>query len=100
MKAPDPVRSPKLSMLWRCQYCGGRPRGNTSCCSFCLSFRRQKRIQVAFKKQNQGSGGDFYATSKKRISLRFANFVNIAVKDNKLLYRDAYKLLNLKGDTY
>lgn len=56
--------------------------------------------QVAFKKQNQGSGGDFYATSKKRISLRFATFVNGAVKDNKLLYRDAYKLLNLKGETY
>jgi hypothetical protein len=55
---------------------------------------------VAEKKERQNSGGDFYATSKKRISLRFASFVNNAVKENKLLYRDAYKLTNLKGDTY
>lgn len=46
------------------------------------------------------SGGDFYSTAKKRISLRFASFVNNAVKENRLLYRDAYKLTNLKGDTY
>lgn len=50
--------------------------------------------------QNQKSGGDFYATARKRISVRFAAFVNSAVKENKLLYRDAYRLTNLKGDTY
>jgi Zn-dependent peptidase ImmA (M78 family) len=56
----------------------------------------------AFKNQkgNQSSGGNFYATSKKRISLRFASYVNNAVKENNLLYRDAYKLTNLKGNTY
>lgn len=37
---------------------------------------------------------------QKRISLRFAAFVNNAVKENKLLYRDAYKLTNMKGETY
>ncbi len=52
------------------------------------------------KKEQQGSGGNYYATSKKRISLRFASFINSAVRNNKLLYRDAYKLTNLKGDTY
>ena len=51
-------------------------------------------------KDKQSSGGDFYATTKKRISLRFAAFVNNAVKENKLLYRDAYKLTNMKGETY
>jgi hypothetical protein len=35
-KAPDPVRSPKLSWCWRSQYYGGGPHGNTACCSFCL----------------------------------------------------------------
>ncbi len=53
-----------------------------------------------FKKDNQGSGGNFYATARKRVSLRFASFVNNAVKENRLLYRDAYKLTNLKGETY
>lgn len=52
------------------------------------------------RKESQGDGGNFYATAKKRISLRFANYINSAVKENKLLYRDAYKLTSLKGDTY
>jgi len=52
------------------------------------------------KKANQGGGGDFYATSKKRISLSFAGYVNHAVKTNHLLYRDAYRLVGLKGGTY
>mgnify|MGYP000610323801 CR=1 FL=1 len=56
---------------------------------------------VKAKKENaKTSGGDFYATAKKRISLRFASFVNNAVNENALLYRDAYKLTTLKGDTY
>lgn len=52
------------------------------------------------KKENQGSGGDFYATTKKRISITFASHVNHAVKSGNLLYRDAYKLTGLKGDTF
>lgn len=46
------------------------------------------------------SGGDFYATSKKRISLAFANHVDNALKSGQLLYRDACKLTGLKGDTF
>jgi Zn-dependent peptidase ImmA (M78 family) len=52
------------------------------------------------KKENQGDGGNFYATVKKRIGLTFAAHVYQAVKSGKLLYRDAYKLTSLKGDTY
>lgn len=51
-------------------------------------------------KANRGSGGDFYTTVKKRISLAFAAHVNQAVKTNNLLYRDAYRLTGLKGNTY
>lgn len=65
-----------------------------------LAFYRQQMAEYNFKKENRNSGGDFYATAKKRISLRFAAFVNNAVSENRLLYRDAYKLTNLKGDTY
>lgn len=52
------------------------------------------------KKQNQGSGGDFYATARKRLSLTFASHINNAVKTGQLLYRDAYKLTSMKGDTF
>lgn len=65
-----------------------------------LSFYNQQMTEFNLKKKKQRSGGDFYATAKKRVSLRFAAFVNNAVNENKLLYRDAYKLTNLKGDTY
>ena len=52
------------------------------------------------KKENQNGGGDFYATTRKRLSMTFAAHINDAVKAGKLLYRDAYKLTSLKGDTY
>ena len=56
--------------------------------------------QLQYKKESQASGGDFYATTKKRLSLTFAARIDQAVKANKLLYRDAYRLTSLKGDTY
>lgn len=65
-----------------------------------ITFYTQYMDDFKNKKNRQGSGGDFYATTKKRISPRFATFVNNAVRENKLLYRDAYKLTNMKGDTY
>jgi Zn-dependent peptidase ImmA (M78 family) len=52
------------------------------------------------KKENQAGGGDFYTTTRKRLSMTFAAHVNNAVKSGKLLFRDAYKLTSLKGDTY
>jgi Zn-dependent peptidase ImmA (M78 family) len=53
-----------------------------------------------FKKENQSSGGDFYATTKKRLSITFASHINNAVNSGSLLYRDACKLTSLKGDTF
>jgi Zn-dependent peptidase ImmA (M78 family) len=52
------------------------------------------------KKENQSTGGDFYATTRKRLGLAFAAHINNAVKSGELLYRDAYKLTSLKGDTF
>lgn len=65
-----------------------------------FSFYNDYISEFYKRKSEQGPGGDFYATAKKRISLRFASFVNNAVKENNLLYRDAYRLTNLKGNTY
>jgi len=52
------------------------------------------------KKEAQGSGGDFYATLRKRLNPRFFAAVHQAVKENKLLYKHAYELTGLKGNTY
>ncbi len=52
------------------------------------------------KKVDTGPGGDFYATTRKRISRTFATHIINAVKSGQLLYRDAYKLTSLKGDTF
>lgn len=60
----------------------------------------EEYINREFEKKAKSSGGDFYATTKKRLSVTFAAHVNNAVKSEKLLYRDAYKLTSLKGDTF
>lgn len=65
-----------------------------------FAFYNEYSNREFLKKENQGDGGNFYATAKKRIGLTFAAHVNQAVKSGKLLYRDAYKLTSLKGDTY
>lgn len=69
--------------------------------SYFFSFYNKYLERLNQKKKNaKSSGGDFYATAKKRISLKFANYVNNAVKEDNLLYRDAYRLTTLKGNTY
>lgn len=65
-----------------------------------FEFYESYKNREFIKKENQSSGGDFYATAKKRVSLTFASYVNQAVKSGQLLYRDAYKLTSMKGDTY
>ncbi len=52
-KAPDPVRSPKLSWGWRSQYCGGAPHGNTACCSFFIYF-------YFFRRKEEEEDGKIY----------------------------------------
>jgi Zn-dependent peptidase ImmA (M78 family) len=52
------------------------------------------------KKDSLSSGGDFYKTTRKRLGLAFSTHIINAVKSGKLLYRDAYKLTGLKGDTF
>ena len=65
--------------------------------SFYNNYMEQYHLK---KSRSKASGGDFYATARKRISLRFAGYVNNAVRENNLLFRDAYKLTSLKGNTY
>lgn len=52
------------------------------------------------KKEESDSGGQFYSTQKKRLSIKFLGHINTAIKQNRLLYRDAYTLANLQGKTF
>lgn len=45
-------------------------------------------------------GGDFYATQTLRIGQRFARAALRAVKEGRLLYREAYELMGLYGATF
>jgi Zn-dependent peptidase ImmA (M78 family) len=65
-----------------------------------FTFYNEFMERVRMKKEEQGPGGNFYATARKRISVSFASYVNQAVKQDKILYRDAYRITGLKGDTY
>ncbi len=46
------------------------------------------------------SGGDFYNTAPYRIGREFFKLVYNAVKQNKMLYRDAFKLTKLKPSSF
>jgi len=60
----------------------------------------EEYITREFTNRSQSSGGDFYATARKRISVTFAAHIENAVKSGQLLYRDAYRLTSMKGDTF
>lgn len=55
---------------------------------------------IKTQKAKKSNGGDFYSSAKKRLSLSFAYYINQAVKADKLLYSDAYKLTSMNGNTY
>jgi Zn-dependent peptidase ImmA (M78 family) len=52
------------------------------------------------RKDQRNGGGDFYNNQPNRVSRRFAAFVENAARNEKISYRDAYKLTGLFGDTY
>ena len=47
-----------------------------------------------------GEGGNFWNIQKWRIGPRFAGAVARAAGDGRLLYREAYSLTGLRGDTF
>ena len=65
-----------------------------------FAFYRRYQEDLAERKLKQSGGGDFYASQGKRISLKFASHINRALKENKILYRDAYQLTGLRGNTF
>lgn len=52
------------------------------------------------KKADREPGGNFYSNCDYRIGRPFASAISRAVKGGKLLYRDAYRLTGLQGQTF
>ena len=52
------------------------------------------------RQRDQTDGGNFWNTQKWRIGPRFGAAVIRAVKEGRLLYREAYSLTGLKGDVF
>jgi Zn-dependent peptidase ImmA (M78 family) len=53
-----------------------------------------------FEKNSDANGGDFYNNAPNRISRSFFNLLYSAVRQNKILYRDAFKLAGLTPKTF
>lgn len=64
--------------------------------SFFNAYRNIERRKAKLK----SSGGDFYRTQETRIGRRFGLAVVRAVRQGRLLYRDAYRLTGLSGKTF
>jgi Zn-dependent peptidase ImmA (M78 family) len=50
--------------------------------------------------RKKGTGGNFYNTQRIAIGRRFAEAVIVAAREGRLLYRDAYRLTGLYGNTF
>lgn len=50
--------------------------------------------------RSRSSGGDFYATQGNRLGRRFSAAIVRAVREGRILYRDAFRLTGMKGDTF
>jgi len=65
-----------------------------------LEFYQQYRGREERAGIRRSRGGNFYATQNMRIGRRFASNVILAVKSDKLLYQEAYRLTGLYGKAF
>ncbi len=63
---------------------------------FYRAYLQDERRRAA----NQSEGGNFYASQNLRLGRRFAEAVVRATKEGKLLYREAYQLTGLYGNSF
>lgn len=64
------------------------------------AYYHKCRSQEEAKSREEGKGGQFWNTQRWRIGRRFAEAVVRAVREDRLLYREAYLLTGLYGDTF
>ncbi len=68
-----------------------------------LVFYERDRTEWQKRKDDlrkKSGGGDFYATQDLRLSRRFSNTIVRAVREGRMLNRDAWNLTDLKGETF
>jgi Zn-dependent peptidase ImmA (M78 family) len=63
---------------------------------FYKSYQERTRTSAA----RSSAGGDFYASQNMRVGKPFAGAVTRAVREGKLLYREAYQLTGLYGQAF
>tara|TARA_R110002072_G_scaffold125944_3_gene262495 strand:+ start:24043 stop:25146 length:1104 start_codon:yes stop_codon:yes gene_type:complete len=63
-------------------------------------YREVMAYWQTVKNSSESTSGNYYYTKVRRVGAQFARYVDSAVKSDQLLYRDAYQLLNMKGDSY
>ena len=68
--------------------------------AFFKFYNEQRDKEWYSSQQSQASGGNFWNTQKWRIGTRFGTAIFRAVKEGRLLYREAYNLTGLKGETF
>ncbi len=61
---------------------------------------REDWRQRKAKQREKRTGGDFYRTQDVRLGRRFASAVIRAAREGRVLYRDAYLLTDLRGETF
>jgi Zn-dependent peptidase ImmA (M78 family) len=62
--------------------------------------REWERRKVEEKQKRPAGGPNFYDVQDVRLGKRFAYAVVSAAREGRLLYRDAFALTDLKGDTF
>ena len=65
-----------------------------------FNFYKQSANEWLINQQSETSGGNFWNTQKWRIGPRFATAIVRAVKEGRMLYREAYNLTGLRGETF
>jgi Zn-dependent peptidase ImmA (M78 family) len=75
--------------------------GLISGAEFIVFYKKDREEWDEIKKNRSDSGGPPYAVvQKSRLSNRFSTAVAQAVKEGKLLYRDAYRFTGFKGNSF
>ena len=65
-----------------------------------LQFYAKYLANERQQKDSRTSGGDFWNNQNVRLGRRFGIAVARAVKEGRLLHREAYRLTDLKGDSF
>ena len=65
-----------------------------------FNFYRANAKEWDGNQPREDDGGNFWNTQKWRIGPRFATAIVRAVKEERTLYREAYNLTGLRGDTF